>query len=272
MGKVAFFIDWENFKQDIYAVQKHTGIRVFNFNEPGALIKLFRGFLDPDEKFYRIFFYTSYPFNPRELYKSIIEKRHLNEYTIRKFKKYFQQNEKDLTLFYQENKTFLDNLSYEEYVALRAGTLKVNGLNIDGSPIFVQKQVDMLLGLDIAHVSYRQLVDKVIIFTKDTDITPALKSGRLTGVEALIGNLEGSHKIPDILKKHADVVRTKNIANIFKNSNSVKGGGNKKKTKIKNFKSGSSSKHKFKSKPKKKGKKKSTISDKSNNKQNTSSD
>ncbi|MFA7576718.1 MAG: NYN domain-containing protein, partial [Candidatus Muiribacteriota bacterium] len=216
MEKVAFFIDWENFKQDVYAVQKSTGFRVFNFNDPSALVRLFKGFLEPDEKIYRIFFYTSFPFNPTELYKSVTERKTLSEYQINRFKTYFESNEKEMKQFYDENSNFLNKLSYEEHIALRVGDLKINGFNYDGSVIFVQKQVDMILGLDIAHVSYRQLVDKVIIFSKDTDVKPALKSARLTGVETLVGNLEGSHKIPDLLRKHADGIRSRNIQEIFK--------------------------------------------------------
>jgi len=40
----------------------------------------------------------------------------------------------------------------------------------NGKPIINQKQVDMLLGLDISPVSYMKLVDNILIFCKDSDI------------------------------------------------------------------------------------------------------
>jgi uncharacterized LabA/DUF88 family protein len=222
MEKIAFFIDWENFKQDIYAVQKSTRHRVLNFHHPEELLKLFKGFIEENEKLLRIFFYTSYPVKLDEMYINVTERKNLSRNMVAKFHKWFVEHRDDLLRFYDENSRFLDELSCQEYIDMRAGELKINGVNEDASPIFVQKQVDMLMGLDIAHVSYRKQVDKVVIFSKDTDIVPAMRTARNNGIETVIANLENGHKVPDVLGKHSDHVRTRTLSVLFKDSEKKK--------------------------------------------------
>ncbi|MCK9225615.1 MAG: NYN domain-containing protein, partial [Candidatus Muirbacterium halophilum] len=221
LEKVAIFVDWENFKQDIYFSQKQTGNRVFNFNDPKSLVKLFSSFLMETEKIYRIFFYTSYPFEHTDLYKTITERKNLSKTQVDKFKEYYYENQKDLANFYTENKKFLDVLACEDFMAVRAGELKITGLHMDGSPVIVQKQVDMLIGLDIAHVSYNQFVDKVMIFSKDTDIKPALKTARINGIQTIVACLENGYKIPDELRKHSDNIRKRTLKEIFTPQNDI---------------------------------------------------
>ncbi|PLX18327.1 MAG: hypothetical protein C0601_04735 [Candidatus Muiribacterium halophilum] len=238
MVKVAFFVDWENFKQDIYTVQKVTRNRIMNFHDPEDMIKLFSGFVEEDEKILRIFFYSSYPLRPKNMFDAIMERKNLTQNQKNKFKKYFAENEKDLKNFYDETSSFFDDLAGADYISIRAGELKVNGLHEDASPIFVQKQVDMLMGLDIAHVSYRKHVDKVIIFSKDTDIRPALQTAQNNGIFTIIGNLENSYQPPDALKRYTDHVRTRSIKEIFsdriKTNNNSKKNNQKKKSNPKN--------------------------------------
>ena len=70
-----------------------------------------------------------------------------------------------------------------------------------------QKQVDMLLGLDIAHVSYQRLVDRILVFCKDTDIVPALKCARINGLQVCLAHIKEGFAIVAELKKHVDISR-----------------------------------------------------------------
>ena len=92
MEKVAFFVDWENFKQDIYTVQKVTRNRIMNFHDPEDMVKLFSGFVEEDEKILRIFFYSSYPLRPKNMFDAIMERKNLTQNQKNKFKKYFAEN------------------------------------------------------------------------------------------------------------------------------------------------------------------------------------
>lgn len=66
----------------------------------------------------------------------------------------------------------------------------------------------MLLGLDIAHVAYQHLVDTIIVFSKDTDIAPALKCARMNGLHVSLANIkDGKEIISPTLRKHADSTR-----------------------------------------------------------------
>ena len=57
-----------------------------------------------------------------------------------------------------------------------------------GTPIFEQKQVDMLLGLDVAHISYCRLADRALILCcNDTDMIPAMKLARVNGLQVIVG-------------------------------------------------------------------------------------
>ena len=80
----------------------------------------------------------------------------------------------------------------------------------------MQKQVDMLIGLDISHISYLKLADKVIVLSKDTDMTPALKVARTNGMEAIIAVLEEDSKLSSHLVKHSDNIRKISLIKISK--------------------------------------------------------
>ncbi len=89
----------------------------------------------------------------------------------------------------------------------------VNGLKPNGYPMLSQKQVDMLLGLDISHVAHMKLADEVLIFSKDTDMIPAMKVARINGLSVVIANFSESNHIAPGLVKHCDIMRTRSFVN-----------------------------------------------------------
>ncbi len=208
MKKVALFVDWDNLRSSIVKIQKEKDFRDFDFNNPSNLSLLFRSFIKDDEEIYRIFFYTSLPVTIEHIHSRLSTKNQ------KKFNKFLEKND------YQKRidmiNEFINNIVCEEYIALRTGKLQVRGLKSTGFPDLVQKQVDMLIGLDISHISYLKLADKVIVLSKDTDMTPALKVARTNGMEAIIAVLEEDSKLSSHLVKHSDNIRKISLIKISK--------------------------------------------------------
>ncbi len=70
----------------------------------------------------------------------------------------------------------------------------------------------MLIGLDIAQLSYENRVDKIILLSKDTDIKPAIKVARINGIHTVVACFdEYAAGIPKELKMHADTIRKKSF-------------------------------------------------------------
>ena len=72
-------------------------------------------------------------------------------------------------------------------------------------PSLQQKGVDIKIGLDIAWLSIKKVVDRIILFTGDTDFIPAMKFARREGTQVVIASF--NEKIKAELKEHADGLR-----------------------------------------------------------------
>lgn len=202
--KVAFFVDWDNLRKDIVrakkdAKKKKENYKTIDYNDVNHIFHFFENFLDPTEEIYRIFFYTAKPLR----YKDI---KHIkNEEIKTNFKEHPRADKID---------DFLNAIAKKDFFALRLGKLKYKGVDPRGKHIIQQKKVDMLIGLDIAHISYLKLVDKIIVFSKDTDIAPALKCARVCGIQVKMANLEFGIPLSDELRKHSDFIVDREILKI----------------------------------------------------------
>lgn len=65
-----------------------------------------------------------------------------------------------------------------------------------------QKAVDMKIGLDIASLAYKRLVDQVILIAGDADFVPAAKMARREGIDFIL-NPMGQSVSPDLFE-HID--------------------------------------------------------------------
>ncbi|MFG1299481.1 NYN domain-containing protein [Xanthobacter sp. V3C-3] len=70
----------------------------------------------------------------------------------------------------------------------------------------IQKGVDMRLGLDVAALSYKKLVDQIVLIVGDSDFVPAAKLARREGIDIILDPL--GQKVHDHLHEHTDGVRT----------------------------------------------------------------
>jgi len=194
MKKVAIFVDWENIRIGVFEESARNHHKKINYNNVDNIIKFIHSFIDgKNEEIYRIFFYLTDPFG------SVINGTDYSK-----------------TPTYELSTALIDKLAVTEYVALRKGSLVVRGLDANKKPIFIQKKVDMLFGLDIAHVSYNKLVDRVLILSADTDIVPAMKTARINGLQVIFGCCSDIQcDIHRELKEHADIIRAISFQKIF---------------------------------------------------------
>lgn len=155
---------------------------------------------------FRVFYYNSFPYGGDV--KNPISK------TI--------ANHKD-ALFVKERLKQFEELAQKNLIAFRKGNLRFNGWKIrkkvakalisgnrslplqedDIEMDFQQKGVDIKIGLDVAWLSSRRIVEKMVIVTGDTDFVPALKHARREGVNVAV--VEFSHtKLSPAIKEHSD--------------------------------------------------------------------
>lgn len=109
---------------------------------------------------------------------------------------------------------FYNCISYLPFFALRLGRL-VNRASKTEAPKWVQKGVDMKIGIDIASLAYKKLVDRIVLVTNDTDLIPAVKLARINGIQVRIVNLDSMH---NLFKAHADMHEALDVANYFPRS------------------------------------------------------
>ncbi len=125
--------------------------------------------------------------------------------------------------------TFLSDLKGKRKLALRLGflasddavftlnndtTKKIfnHSLSLDNvqekdfSLSMFQKGVDMKIGLDIATLSYKKLVDQIVLISGDSDFVPAAKLARLEGIDFILDPM--GHPINDALQEHIDGLRS----------------------------------------------------------------
>jgi uncharacterized LabA/DUF88 family protein len=152
---------------------------------------------------YRVFFYHSPPYSGRH-------KNPLTEEEI--------DFEKVGTT--PRNRKLFDQIELSEEFALRRGELKFHGWKLtdraatalepgynltaqDIEPNLRQKQVDMKIGLDIAWLAIKRIVDAILLVTGDADFVPAMKFARREGVKVLLFSFQS---LVRDLKAHADLI------------------------------------------------------------------
>ncbi|MBE1294176.1 MAG: NYN domain-containing protein [Rhodobacteraceae bacterium] len=114
------------------------------------------------------------------------------------------------------NKAFLQKLELQPDISLRAGELSTRGyklkyktlsdptlkeriLNQDDFDLDIeQKGVDLRIGLDIARLSLRGLVQTIVVVTGDSDFIPAFKFARREGVRIILAHM--GHGVKESLR------------------------------------------------------------------------
>lgn len=193
MKKIALFVDWENIRKGVFEYASKNLQLFVDYNNPENLLRLLHAFIDTEEEIYRIFIYLSAPIAKLRYRGEDLENR-----------------------AYERTKQFIEVIASQPHIAVRKGKVKFRGYDKEGKPILMQKQVDMLIGLDVAHVSYTRLTDRVLIFSFDTDMIPAMKVARINGLQVVLPSLPDINRVPKDMVHHADLVREKKFTDIFK--------------------------------------------------------
>jgi len=120
------------------------------------------------------------------------------------------------------NNRLLHGLAYLPHVALRLGELVFRGWHVrqdllqddsrssleitseDLSPVIHQRGVDIRLGLDIASLALKRIVEVIILVAGDSDFVPVMKFARREGCQLYLMNL--GHQVKSSLYEHSDLV------------------------------------------------------------------
>lgn len=126
------------------------------------------------------------------------------------------------TVVASRHQSLFDTLELRPDFALRMGETVVHGWKLgakalvsmaknprqpaarDFVPNIEQKGVDLRIGLDIARLSLRSLVDIIVVVTGDSDFVPAFKFARREGIRIYLDHM--GHGVRRELKVHTDLI------------------------------------------------------------------
>ena len=74
----------------------------------------------------------------------------------------------------------------------------------DLRPNISQKGVDMRIGMDIASLTLKKLVQVIVLVTGDSDFIPAMKFARREGTQLFLAAM--GHRIKESMHEHADLL------------------------------------------------------------------
>ncbi|MCE0521522.1 MAG: NYN domain-containing protein [Methylacidiphilales bacterium] len=169
-----------------------------------------KSILTADEEIFRIFYYDCEPFG-----KTVTNP--------------IDGSSLDFTLkpTFTSRRAFFADLGQRENVALRRGELKARGWELSDSykknlmsgapattlgptdvyPALQQKGVDMRIGIDVAMLALKKIVERIILFSGDMDMIPAIKLARREGIQIFLVKL-GRWPLQAHLVEDADGVRS----------------------------------------------------------------
>lgn len=127
------------------------------------------------------------------------------------------------TEIFKQQRSFQDKLARMDHIAFRSGVLSFDGWKIgkkslkeliakqrtiephDLIPDLKQKRVDIMIGLDIAWLASKNIVDRIVLVTGDADFIPAMKFARREGIQVVLVTL--GNKIKPEMREHTDEFR-----------------------------------------------------------------
>ncbi|HDH4553359.1 TPA: NYN domain-containing protein [Staphylococcus aureus] len=163
-------------------------------------------------KLYRIFYYDCPPID-KIVYHPLLKKNvnfsntDTKKWTEDFFKEMSKKRKVALRLGELSEYSVEYNLKYSITKKLLNGSIDLNDLKEkDFSLSLQQKGVDMKIGLDIASLSFKHQVDKIILIAGDSDFVPAAKLARTEGIDFVLDSLGAD--IRNNLSLHIDGRRT----------------------------------------------------------------
>jgi uncharacterized LabA/DUF88 family protein len=80
---------------------------------------------------------------------------------------------------------------------VRRGRLAYRGVDVEGKPIFEQKQIDLLLGIDLVLHTAKGKIDEAFLVAGDSDFIPAIRAVKSEGVVVYL--VHGTNPHDDLL-------------------------------------------------------------------------
>ncbi len=164
--------------------------------------------LEKDEGIFRIYCYDCPPYGEKQTHP-------LNKKTI----------DFSTTPTFTSRTKIIGDLKIMDNIAFRSGKLSFDGWIIskkatkdilktnrafvddDFTPDIKQKGVDIKIGLDVAWLSSKSIVERIVLVTADSDFVPSMKFARREGVQVILVTM-GHLLVKNELKEHADELRT----------------------------------------------------------------
>ena len=88
----------------------------------------------------------------------------------------------DQSVRFSKMQRFFRALQRTSRFEVREGRLAFRGVDDKGDPIFEQKRVDLLLGIDLVLLAARRAIDEAFIIAGDSDFIPAIHAAKSEGV------------------------------------------------------------------------------------------
>lgn len=76
---------------------------------------------------------------------------------------------------------------------VRTGRLAYRGNKADGTPIFEQKRVDLMIGLDLMALATKNIIDEVFLIAGDSDFVPAVTAVKKEGIVCYLVHGDNPH-------------------------------------------------------------------------------
>ncbi|MHA1491728.1 MAG: NYN domain-containing protein [Promethearchaeota archaeon] len=204
MKKVAVIVDGGFVRKTFQKYFKNSNVPTAN-----QIVELSNRILKDDEELFRIYYYDCPPFE-KDLKKPISKDIFKDE------------------MFINSGKVFISTLKKREHLAYRRGELKFGGWAIKNSkideiietgrtindddfrPLLKQKRVDIKIGLDIAWLAIKRIVERIILIAGDSDFVPAMKLARIEGVQITVAPLKNPINLD--MREHSDEIRDYDIS------------------------------------------------------------
>lgn len=161
---------------------------------------------------YRIFYYDCPPssknvMNPINRKTISLEKSDLFFWTNNFFNQLKAKRKVALRLGELQDSSLSYQLKPEILKKLMSRKITVDQLTLQDFKLDIQqKGVDMRIGLDIASLAYKKLVNQIILIAGDSDFVPAAKHARREGIDFILDPMW--HTIKDSLYEHIDGLET----------------------------------------------------------------
>lgn len=224
--KLYIFVDWDNLRREIKSVDKYG--KYLSILDANAVIKFIKKFRKNDEEIQKIHFYTAKPINKKEIPKLVEKTREklqedrqqdLKKYKETKYKEFIELKKlfydarlRELNILFAEEsydiQNFLNIIKSVSLVELQLGKLIIDPYH---KSFFKQKQVDTAIVVGIADIAYNKnklLADRILLFSNDKDLAPALECAKNKGLEVFLAAI-----------KENDIKRANELKNIVGENN-----------------------------------------------------